>query len=74
MLMSQNAAWHKVLKKVAFGIDNCDSGKVQQVGSDIIVIEKGIVNKNRYFIPKNSLPASMDIHIIKADAKQFRQD
>ena len=45
MLMSQNAAWHKILKKVAFGIDNCDLGKVQQVGPDIIVTEKGIVNK-----------------------------
>jgi hypothetical protein len=52
MLMSQKAVWHKVLKKVAFGIDNCDLGKVQQVGPDIIVTEKGIVNKKRYFIPK----------------------
>jgi len=78
MLMSQNAAWHKVLKKVAFGIDNCDLGKVQQVGSDIIVTEKGIVNKKRYFIPKNFI-AGFDGHTIyfkitKADEKRFRRD
>jgi len=78
MLMSQNAAWHKVLKKVAFGIDNCDLGKVQQVGSDIIVTEKGIVNKKRYFIPKNFI-AGFDGHTIyfkitEADEKRFRRD
>jgi hypothetical protein len=78
MLMSQNAAWHKILKKVAFGIDNCDLGKVQQVGTDIIVTEKGIVNKKRYFIPKNFI-AGFDGHTIyfkitKADEKRFRRD
>jgi hypothetical protein len=78
MLMSQNAAWHKVLKKIAFGIDNCDLGKVQQVGPDIIVTEKGIVNKKRYFIPKNFI-AGFDGHTIyfkttKADEKRFRRD
>ena len=76
MLMSQNAAWHKVLKKVAFGIDNCDLGKVQQVGTDIIVTDKGIVNKKRYFIPKNFI-AGFDGHTIyfkitKADEKRFQ--
>jgi hypothetical protein len=78
MLMSQNAAWYKILKKVAFGIDNCDLGKVQQVGTDIIVTEKGIVNKKRYCIPKNFI-AGFDGHTIyfkitKADEKRFRRD
>jgi len=43
--MSQNAAWLKVLNKVAFGIDNCDLRKVQQVGPDIIMTEKGLLIK-----------------------------
>jgi hypothetical protein len=78
MLMSQNAAWYKILKKVAYGIDICDLGKVQQVGTDIIVTEKGIVNKKRYFIPKNFI-AGFDGHTIyfkitKADEKRFRRD
>ncbi|MGI8834563.1 MAG: hypothetical protein ACR2IS_18240 [Nitrososphaeraceae archaeon] len=76
--MSQNAAWHEVLKKVAFGIDNCDLGKVQKVGSDIIVTEKGIANKKKYFIPMNFI-AGFDGHavyfkITKEDAKRFRWD
>jgi hypothetical protein len=50
--MSQNAAWLKVLNKVAFGIDNCDLGKVQQVGPDIIMTEKGFVNKKKIFHTK----------------------
>ena len=52
ILMSQNAAWLKVLNKVAFGIDNCDLGKVQQVGPDIIMTEKGFVNKKKIFHTK----------------------
>jgi hypothetical protein len=78
MLMRQNAVWLKMLKKVAFGIDNYDLGKVQQVGTDIIVTDKGIVNKKRYFIPKNFI-AGFDGHTIyfkvtKADEKRFRLD
>ena len=61
--MSQNAAWLKILNKVAIGIDNCDLGKVQQVGPDIIMTEKGLVNKKRYFIPKNFI-AGFDRHTL----------
>jgi hypothetical protein len=35
-------------KKEATGIDDCDLGEVQQIGTDFIVTEKGIINKKRY--------------------------
>jgi hypothetical protein len=56
--------YSKKSQKVAFGIDNCDLGKVQQVGPDIIVTEKGIVNKRDISYQRISLPASMSIQCI----------
>ncbi len=57
--MSQDTAWDDVLKKDATGIDDCYLGEVQQVEPDVIVTEKGIINKKRYCIPK-SLIAGFD--------------
>ena len=76
--MSLDTAWSDILKKEATGIDDCDLGEVQQIGTDFIVTEKGIINKKRYCIPRN-LIAGFDGHtlyfrIMKADCKRFRQD
>lgn len=76
--MSQETQWNDVLKKGATGIEDCDLGKVQQVEADVIVTEKGIINKKKYCIPKN-LIAGFDGHtlyfrIMKAEAKRFRCD
>jgi hypothetical protein len=46
--MSLDTAWSGILKKEATGIDDCDLGEVQQIGTDFIVTEKGIINKKRY--------------------------
>ena len=50
--MNQNIRWEDVLKKEAFGIDECDLGKVQQIKDETIITEKGVINKKRYFLPK----------------------
>lgn len=76
--MSLDTAWSGILKKEATGIDDCDLGEVQQIGTDFIVTEKGIINKKRYCIPKN-LIAGFDGHtlyfkIMKAESKRFRRD
>jgi hypothetical protein len=76
--MSLDTASSDILKKEATGIDDCDLGEVQQIGTDFIVTEKGIINKNRYCIPQN-LIGGFDGHtlyfrIMKAESKQFRRD
>ena len=76
--MSSDKAWSDILKKKATGIDDCDLGEVQQIGTDFIVTEKGIINKKRYCIPKN-LIAGFDGHtlyfsIMKPESKRFRRD
>ncbi|MDW0158477.1 MAG: hypothetical protein QOK62_09430 [Nitrososphaeraceae archaeon] len=76
--MNLDTAWSDILKKEATGIDDCDLGEVQQIGTDFIVTEKSIINKKRYRIPKN-LIAGFDGHtlyfrIMKAESKRFRRD
>ena len=75
--MSLDTTWSDILKKEATGIDDCDLGEVQRIATDFIVTEKGIINKKRYFIPKN-LIAGFDGHILyfrimKSESKRFRR-
>ena len=76
--MIQKTAWENLFKKQASGIDDCDLGEVQEVQAEFIVTENGIINKKRYYIPKN-LIAGFDGHtlffrIMKAESKRYRQD
>lgn len=66
-----------VIKKEARGIDNADLGEVQEVGIDYIVTQKGILDKDKYYIPKN-LVDHFDGHnvffrITEKEAKQYKQ-
>ena len=76
--MNQNIRWEDVLKKEAIGIDKCDLGKVQQIKDDTIITEKGVFNKKRYFLPKKLIDKFngniLYFKIVKAEAKQFRQN
>ena len=75
--MILNTAWKDFLKKKASGID-CDLGEVQQVQAELIVTEKGIINKKKYYIPKNLIAGfdgqTLFFRIMKAESKRFRQD
>ena len=43
-----------VIKKEARGLgDDADFGEVQEVGIEYIVTQKGIMDKDKYYIPKN---------------------
>ena len=76
--MNLDTAWSDILKREATGIDDCDLGEVQQIGTDYIVTEKSIINKKRYCIPKNLIAGfdghTLYIRIMKAESKRFRRD
>ena len=76
--MNQNIRWEDVVKKEAIGIDKCDLGKVQQIKDDIIITEKGVLSKKRFFLPKKLIDKFygniLYFKIMKAEAKQFRQN
>jgi hypothetical protein len=44
--------WGKIIKKEARGADGFDFGEVQEVTSDYVLTQKGIVDRKWYQIPK----------------------
>lgn len=76
--MSLDTAWNDILKKEATGIDDCDSGEIQQIQAEIIVTENGIINKKRYCIPKNLIAGfdgyTLYFRIMKAESKRYLRE
>jgi hypothetical protein len=73
-----NISWDEALKKEARGIGDYDLGEVDEVQSDVLVTKKGIVDKDKFYLPKN-LAERYDGHkiwfkISKEDAQQYRRD
>jgi hypothetical protein len=45
--------WNDVIKKEARGSNDEDLGEVQEVGQDYVLVKKGMINKDKFYIPKN---------------------
>lgn len=52
MTLENSLDWSEIVKKEARGIDESDFGEVQEVGRNFIYTKKGIVSKDRFYIPK----------------------
>jgi hypothetical protein len=50
---SNNIDWDEVVKKEARGINDADFGEVQLIIGDTVITEKGIADKNRFYLPKS---------------------
>jgi hypothetical protein len=73
-----NINWDEVLKKEARGTGDYDLGEVDEVQSDTVVTKKGVVDKDKFYLPKN-LAERYDGHnlwfrISKEEAQQYRRD
>jgi hypothetical protein len=58
-----NIDWDEVVKKEARGINDADFGEVQLTIGDTVITEKGIADKDRFYLPK-SLVDKFDGHIL----------
>lgn len=71
--------WNDVIKKEARGApDDSDFGEVQEVGQNYVLTQKGLVNKDRFYIPKY-LVQGYDGHTLwfnasTAELEAFRRD
>ena len=45
--------WNEIIKKEARGIDNADFGKIENVNSEYVLTQKGIIDKEFFSFPKN---------------------
>ncbi len=76
--MSNITNWDDIVKKEARGINDYDLGEVHQVDPEIVVTKKGVVDKDKFYLPK-SLVERFDGHkvffsITKEDAQTYRKD
>jgi len=52
-MSTESIAWDDVIKKEARGAtDDSDFGEVQEVGQNYVLTQKGLVNKEKFYIPK----------------------
>ena len=62
--MSSYVDWPSVIKKEARGLNGEDLGKVQQVTETFVTIEKGLIEKTFFSIPKG-LVKDYDGHTLR---------
>ena len=62
--MNSNINWNDVIKKEARGINNEDFGEVQDIQGQFVLVQKGIVNKEKFYIPKD-LVESYDGYVLR---------
>jgi hypothetical protein len=71
--------WEEVVKKEARGIDNADFGEVQEIVYHYILTEKGIINKEKFYLPTELVEGfdedKLRFNILEEDANEkFRRD
>jgi hypothetical protein len=76
--MSANINWNEIIKKEARGLNDFDLGEVQEIQNDIVVTQKGVLDKDNFYLPKNMVDR-FDGHnvwfkITKEDAEVCRRD
>jgi hypothetical protein len=69
----------EIIKKEARGLgDDTDFGEVQEILGEYIITQKGTVDKERYYIPKNLIEKfdgdTLYFKITKDEAKQYKRD
>jgi uncharacterized protein (TIGR02271 family) len=53
MSSTESISWDDVIKKEARGaVDDSDFGEVQETGQNYVMTQKGLMNKEKFFIPK----------------------
>ena len=76
--MGANIEWNEIVKKEARGINDFDLGEVQEIQDDVVVTQKGVLDKDKFYLPKNVVDR-FDGHnvwfkITKEDAEAYRRD
>ena len=51
--MNPTIDWNDVIKKEARSINDEDLGEVQQVEDNYVLVQRGIINKEKFYIPKD---------------------
>ncbi len=50
--MSSGINWDEVIDKKACGIDDYVLGEVQEVNDNVVITQKGIIDKDKFYLTK----------------------
>ncbi|HYJ00952.1 MAG TPA: hypothetical protein VEW92_01945 [Nitrososphaeraceae archaeon] len=68
----------EIIKKEARGLGDADLGEVQEVTGEFIVTQKGTVDKDVFYIPKNLVDhfdgSTVFFTVTEEEAKQYKRD
>lgn len=76
--MANITDWDEIVKKEARGINDYDLGEVHEVEPEIVVTKRGLVDKDKFYLPK-TLVERFDgdkvwFSITKEDAQNYKKD
>ena len=76
--MSSNINSDEVIDKKARGTDDCDLGEVVEVQDNVVVTQKGILDKDKFYLTKRLIDRFDGLYlwfnITEAEAQGFRTD
>jgi len=76
--MSGITDWDDIKKKEARGIDDYDLGEVHELDVEVVVTKRGVVDKDKFYLPKNKVVRydgnKVWFNITKDEAKAFKRD
>ena len=76
--MNETIDWENVIKKEARGLDDYDLGEVQEVSEEIVITKKGVVGKDKFYLPRSkALRFEEDklwFEVSKDEAKAYKHD
>ena len=78
LYMNEQIDWDKVIKKEARGLDDYDLGEVEEVNNDTVITKKGVVDKDRFYLPRDKVSRfdgdKLWFEVTKDMAKGYRRD
>jgi hypothetical protein len=67
-----------IIKKEARGLGEADLGEVQEISGEYIITQKGNVNKDKFYIPKDLLERfdgnTVYLRVTEEGAKQYKKE
>ena len=77
-ISSPNINWAEVIDKKARGIDDYDLGEIQEVQEKVVVTQKGILDKDKFYLSKKLVDRLDGLYlwfnITETEAQEFRRD
>ena len=77
-MTSNNIDWNDVIKKEVRGNNDEDFGEVQDIQGNYVLVQKGIIDKEKYYIPKDQAESYdgdvLRFRISKEDLDQYQHE